>query len=69
MVTKTNGAKLELIIQLNLIILFNGFKEMLFLTKLSRIDLAVDNELSLSPCIQTESISQGIFLPDKQFKD
>ena len=31
------------------------------------IDLAVANELSLSPCIQTESISQGICLPLRQF--
>ena len=42
---------------------------MLLSIRFSLIDLAVDNELSLSPCIQTESISQGIFFPDKQFKD
>ena len=31
------------------------------------IDLAVPNELLLSPCMQIESISHGIFFPDKQF--
>ena len=50
-----------------LFILFKGFNINPLLTKSSLIDLAVANELSLSPCIQTESISQGICLPLRQF--
>ena len=41
---------------------FKGFNSSP-LSKLSLIDFAVASELSLSPCIHTESISQGICFP------
>ena len=40
-----------------------------FSIKFSLIDFAVDNELSLSPCMHTESISQGICFPLWQLSD
>ena len=46
---------------------FKGLSISPLLAKLFLINLAVDNELLLSPCIQTESIAQGICLPLRQF--
>jgi len=53
---------------MNFFILFSGFSSSPLLIKLSLIDFAVANELSLSPCMQTESILQGISFPEKQFR-
>ena len=48
---------------MNFLIWFNGFNLSPFSSKLFLIDFAVANELSLSPCMHTESISQGICFP------
>ena len=54
---------------INFFIWLSGFNISPFSSKLSLIDFAVAKELSLSPCMQTESISQGICLPLRQFID
>ena len=54
---------------MNFFILFSGLSSSPLLIKLSLIDFAVANAFSLSPCMQTESILQGISFHEKQFRD
>ena len=48
---------------INFLILLRGFSFKLFFIKFSLTCFAVERELTLSPCMQIESISQGICFP------